>query len=148
VHRIDKHEKKIIILKTFNGKDREKWFDCFLFFNHSLRWFFGGTTQGWVCWMKIHPNFIHEISCTKIHDKVISFMLVSYCVNYVGFINNPTTFFIDVLTWCGQQKVLKTLLYQFGIPFIDRECQWHYRPPPSWGVLLLRGRVLSGLESF
>jgi hypothetical protein len=73
--------------------------------------------------MKIHPNFIYEIPCTKIHDKVINFMLVSSCVSYVGFINNPTTFFIDVLTWCGQQKVLETLLYQFGTPFIDKKCQ-------------------------
>jgi hypothetical protein len=40
MHAIDKHEKKkIIIVKTFNKKSLEKWIDCFLFFNHSLKWF-------------------------------------------------------------------------------------------------------------
>jgi hypothetical protein len=26
-------------MKTFNEKALEKWFGCFWFFNHSLRWF-------------------------------------------------------------------------------------------------------------
>jgi hypothetical protein len=43
--------------------------------------------------MRVHPNFIHEIPCIKIHDKVINFMLVSYCVSCVGFIRSLTTFF-------------------------------------------------------
>ncbi len=72
--------------------------------------------------MKVHPNFIHEIPCTKIHDKVIIFMLVSSCVSYVGFISSSTIYFIDVLTCHEQQKIQKALFYQFCIPFIDREC--------------------------
>jgi len=40
VFAINKHEKKkIIIVKTFKVKDPRKWFYCFWFFNHSLRWF-------------------------------------------------------------------------------------------------------------
>jgi hypothetical protein len=63
-----------------------------------------------------------KFPCTRIHDKVTSFMLVITFVTYVGFIKSPTTFFIDVLTWCGQQKVPEALVYQFCIPFINREC--------------------------
>jgi hypothetical protein len=73
-----------------------------------------GTTQGWGHSMKVHPNFIHDIPCTRIHDKVTSFMLVISFVPYVGFIKSPTTFFIDVLTWCGQQRVLKAFVYHFA----------------------------------
>ncbi len=36
------------------------------------------------------------------------------------FINRPTIFFIDVLTWREQQKALKPVLYQCCEPFINR----------------------------
>jgi len=67
------------------------------------------------------------------------------------FTNNPTTFFIDVLTWCGQQKASKALFYWYYIPFIEKECQWLYKgrkPPPYRGKLLLQGKVLLGLEFY
>ncbi len=55
-----------------------------------------------------------KFPCTRIHDKVTSFMLVITFVTYVGFIKSPTTFFIDVLTWCGQQKVLEAPFFNFA----------------------------------
>jgi len=64
------------------------------------------------------------------------------------FTNKPTTFFINVLTWCGQQKAPKALLYQCYVPFINKKCLWHYkesRPFPSWDKLLSRLGVLSNL---
>ncbi len=39
MHGIDKHEKKIIIMKTFNKYGQKKQFDYFRFLNHSVRWF-------------------------------------------------------------------------------------------------------------
>lgn len=48
--------------------------------------------------------------------------------------NSLITFFINVLTWRGQQKASKALLYQCYIPFINKKCLWLYkecRPPPS-----------------
>jgi hypothetical protein len=60
-------------------------------------------------------------------------------------------FFIDVLTWCGQQKALKAFLYWCYVSFIEKECQWLYReckPLPYQGKLLLQGKVLLGLEFY
>jgi hypothetical protein len=37
-----------------------------------------------ILFMKVHLNFIHEISFTKFSDKVISFMSISSCVNHLG----------------------------------------------------------------
>jgi hypothetical protein len=37
-----------------------------------------------VSFMRAHPNFIHKIPSTKIHNKIICFMLVTSCVSYVG----------------------------------------------------------------
>ncbi len=39
MHAIDKHEKKIIIMKKINERGAKKLFGCFLFLNRSLRWF-------------------------------------------------------------------------------------------------------------
>lgn len=39
-HEMDKDEKTIfIVVKNFKEKGPGKWFGCFLFFNHSSRWF-------------------------------------------------------------------------------------------------------------
>jgi hypothetical protein len=37
-----------------------------------------------VSFMRAHPNFIHKIPSTKIHNKITCFMLVTSCVSYVG----------------------------------------------------------------
>jgi hypothetical protein len=50
------------------------------------------------------------------------------------------SFFINVLTWHGQQKALKFLLYRCYIHFINKEYWWFYwrhRLPPYQGRLLL-----------
>ncbi len=39
--------KKIIVVKIFKVKGLGKWFGYFLSLFHSLRWFLGGTTQGY-----------------------------------------------------------------------------------------------------
>jgi hypothetical protein len=39
------------------------------------------------------------------------------------FTNSPTIFFINVLTWNGQQRAPEALLYWFCIPFTNKECQ-------------------------
>jgi len=47
---------------------------------------------------------------------------------FIVFSNSSTTFVIDVLTLCGQQKAKKAVFYWYY------ECQWHYREhmlPPS-----------------
>jgi hypothetical protein len=67
------------------------------------------------------------------------------------FTSSPTTFFIAVLTWCGQQKASKAFFYWCYVPFIEKECQWLYKghkPPPYQGKLLLQGKVLLGLEFY
>ncbi len=43
-------------------------------------------------------------------------------------------FSINMLTWHGQKKALEAFLYQFCVPFINRERLWLYRDcklPPS-----------------
>jgi len=37
-----------------------------------------------VSFMRAHPNFIHKIPSTKIHNNIICFMLVISCVSSVG----------------------------------------------------------------
>ncbi len=66
-------------------------------------------------------------------------------------INMLTLFFIDVLTWCGQQRAPKAFLYWCNVPFINIECWWHYREcklPLSWDGLLLQKRVHLDLEFY
>jgi len=37
-----------------------------------------------ISFTKVYPKVIHDIFSTKIHDKVINFMSVSYFVSHVG----------------------------------------------------------------
>ncbi len=37
------------------------------------------------------------------------------------------SFFIDVPTWCEEQRALKVLLSQVCAHFIDKRCQWLYK---------------------
>jgi hypothetical protein len=78
-------------------------------------------------------------------------MFHPFTIDFFGvFSNNSTTFFINVLTWHGQQNAPKAL-HQCCVPFIDRECQWLYgecRTPPSQGGLLTKGKVLPGSKFY
>jgi len=43
-----------------------------------------------VSFMTAHPNFIHKIPSTKIHNKIICFMLVISCVSSIYLLPNST----------------------------------------------------------
>jgi hypothetical protein len=103
--------------------------------------FFLLTLFYFVSFMRVHPNVIHEIPCIQIHNKVISFILVSSCVSYVGFTKSLMTFFHGCANMVWTTK-------GFGGPpwlilcssYRESVCLWHYtkhRPPPSQGVLLM-----------
>jgi hypothetical protein len=67
-------------------------------------------------------------------------------------------FFMNVLPWRGQQRVPEAFHYWCCVPFINRECRWHYRecrwhyreyrPPPSPDGLLMQERVCLDLEFY
>jgi len=40
-------KKKFIVVKTFKVKGLGKWFGCFWFFNHSLKWFLVAPPKDW-----------------------------------------------------------------------------------------------------
>jgi hypothetical protein len=69
-----------------------------------------------------------------------SYMFLPLAVEDLGCLHQQSNnFSIDVITWHGQQRALKALLYWFYIPFIDKECQKRFKKhKPS----LFQGRLL------
>ncbi len=61
-----------------------------------------------VSFMRAHPNFIHKIPSTKIHNKIICFMLVISCVSYVGlkapWLFNAIAYLMSLQFW-GEGKL-------------------------------------------
>jgi hypothetical protein len=61
-----------------------------------------------VPFMRAHPNFIHKIPSTKIHNKIICFMLVIYCFSYVGLkaplLFNAIAYLMSLQFW-GEGKL-------------------------------------------
>jgi hypothetical protein len=71
------------------------------------------------------------------------------CGFFGVFFKKSSIFFIDVLTWHGQQRASKAFFCHCYVPFTNRECRWHYRecrPPPSSDKPLLQGRVFFKLK--
>jgi hypothetical protein len=96
---------------------------------------------GWMChwWLKWRVDFITIIT------NVFLFLAIKVLD---VFISKLTIFFINVLTWCGQQRVLETFFYQCYIHFINKECQWQYKdrmPPLFWNKLLIAKEDFSQL---
>jgi hypothetical protein len=60
----------------------------------------------------IHPIFIHKIPSTKIHNKIICFMLVISCVSYVGlkapWLFNAIAYLMSLQFW-GEGKLHVTI---------------------------------------
>jgi hypothetical protein len=58
--------------------------------------------------MRAHPNFIHKIPSTKIHNKIICFMLIISCVSYVGlkapWLFNAIAYLMPLQFW-GEGKL-------------------------------------------
>ncbi len=99
--------------------------------------------------MNLFPILSFFFNFSTLYDLKIN-MLDSIKILGV-FTNSATTFFIDVLTWSGQQKAPETLFQQHCVSFIDRKCHCVYKeckPPPSRGKLLSQGRVLLSLEFY
>jgi len=67
--------------------------------------------------MRAHPIFIHKIPSTKIHNKIIYFMLVISCVSYVG-LNAPWLFnaiaYLMSLQFWGEGKLHVTRYHVIG----------------------------------
>jgi hypothetical protein len=61
-----------------------------------------------VSFMRAHPNFIHKSPSTKIHNKIICFMLVISCGSYVG-LKAPWLFiaiaYLMLLQFWGEGKL-------------------------------------------
>ncbi len=61
-----------------------------------------------VSFMRAHPVFIHKIPSTKIHNKIICFMLVISCVSYVGlkapWLFNAIAYLMSLQFW-GEGKL-------------------------------------------
>jgi hypothetical protein len=62
--------------------------------------------------MRAHPIFIHKIPSTKIHNKIICFMLVISCVSYVGlkapWLFNAIAYLMSLQFW-GEGKLHVTI---------------------------------------
>jgi hypothetical protein len=58
--------------------------------------------------MRGHPNFIHKIPSTKIHNKIICFMLVIFYFSYVGlnasWLFNVIAYLMSLQFW-GEGKL-------------------------------------------
>ncbi len=61
-----------------------------------------------VSFMKAHPNFIHKIPSTKIHNKTICFIFVLSCFSYVGlkapWLFNAIAYLMSLQFW-GECKL-------------------------------------------
>jgi hypothetical protein len=67
------------------------------------------------------------------------------------YINKWTVFFIDLLTWCGQSRALKALLYWSCVHFIGRRFWWlckEFIPPQLWDDMSLLGRSFPSFVVF
>jgi hypothetical protein len=92
-----------------------------------------GITSGFFSWGGCNTNGSRKKDLIVIITQWMCFSLLPY--KFLGvFTKKLTTFFIDVLTWHGQQMAPKALFCHFYILFINKECRWHYkkcRLPPS-----------------
>jgi hypothetical protein len=123
-------------------------FFCCLFFNFLI----SGSTLFYqlraftlVDVVTIDPTWANLLSRTAHSNEVVVTLATQmkegyYCDRYpvdvffpltievFGFFTNRFTIsFINVLTWCGQQRAPKAFLYWCCIQFINRECWWCYK---------------------
>lgn len=75
------------------------------------------------------------------HDCYLANVFLLLAIEIFGCLHLQfDSFFINVLTWYGQQRAPKAFIYWCCVPFIDKKCEWLYRKcmlPPFWSGLLL-----------
>ncbi len=86
-------KKKIIVVKTFKVKGLGKWFGCFWFFNHSLKWFLVAPPKDWFAqYHNQQPcgqgdfNMTRQTKQTTIlHNMMVSIDFSQCCLHHFFF---------------------------------------------------------------
>jgi hypothetical protein len=113
VHAIDKHEKKkFIVVKTFKLKGSRKWFGCFWFFFHSLRWFLLVPPKDIFTFHKVHATTM--VTRESVHDKQLNYFNEKYMnnnKNQIDMVKNQA-YMVKVLT--KLTKVMNMIPFQIS----------------------------------